>query len=219
MVGNPLSTADAVAPVPTDLKRNVMRMSESGGSSGTYKVTIDGDGVKVSKEVGADVATALLSLVMGGTTSAPSPSTQRSKPSSRRRPAKVANNGSTAKPAKKKAGSPGIVGDLVLRPKGKQSFGEFAAEKAPRSNQQKMVVAVYWLAKIGGMTSGVTVDHVNTCFVDAKWRRPTDLVNALSVTATRQGWLDTGDKSNIALTTRGEDEVQFNLPPPTPEKK
>lgn len=183
----------------------------------TYKITIDGDGVKVAKEIDADVATEILGIVMGGASASSGGTTRSTRSKPKRTPART-KTGSSTKPARKKSGSPSLVRDLVMRPKAKTSFVDFAAEKAPKTMQQKNVVSVYWLAKFGGVASGITVDHVNTCFVEAKWPRPSNLENALQVTAGRKGWLETSDMSNITLTTRGEDEVQFNLPPPAKKK-
>jgi hypothetical protein len=185
---------------------------EADTSSLTYKITIDGNGVKVAKHIDAATATEILSLVMSG-------STTQTAPPSRRSPKRAASNG-TAKPAgtstgktKRRAGSPGIVKELSLRPKGKTSLVDFVAEKQPSTHQQKQALIVYWLRHIGDMSQGITVDHVNTCYLEANWPRPTNLPNALAVTSKRKGWLDTSDMSNIRLTTRGEDEIKHNLPP------
>ena len=72
---------------------------------------------------------------------------------------------------------------------------------------------VYWLREEAGISSGITVDHVNTCYAEANWARPADLRNALQVTAATKGWLDTSNMDDIRLTTRGEDELLHNLPP------
>jgi len=106
-----------------------------------------------------------------------------------------------------------MVKDLSLRPKGKKAFADFVAEKQPSSHQQKQLVSVYWLAKEAGFSSGISVDHINTCYHGAGWRRPSDLRNALAVTAVRKGWLDTSDGSDIKLTVPGEDFVVHELPP------
>jgi hypothetical protein len=196
-------------------------------SGPTFKITISGDGVTVEKEVGADVATQLMMLVMGG--SAPAVVSGGGGAGSgggrtARRQRRAATNagapggGSGSKPAKRKPSSVGIVRDLALRPPGKQPWIEFAEEKAPKTNGARSTVAVHWLVNVAGMSSGITVDHVNTCFVEAGWKRPADFVNALQVVSSTKGWLDTGDMGNIKLTLRGEDEVQHNLPPQSKQK-
>jgi hypothetical protein len=75
------------------------------------------------------------------------------------------------------------------------------------------LVAVYWLAKESGLSSGITVDHINTCYQGAGRKRPSNLRNALAVTAMKKGWLDTSDGSDIKLTVPGEDFVVHELPP------
>ncbi len=74
-------------------------------------------------------------------------------------------------------------------------------------------MAVYWLEKEAGMSSGITADHINTCYKAAGWKRPSNLGNAVAVTSTRKGWLDTSDGGNIKLTVPGEDFVTHELPP------
>lgn len=157
----------------------------------------------------------VMSLVLGG--SAPStptkaPSATTSPRVKRRGKPKATTLGAVPK-AKKRAAGPAIVKDLSLRPKGKTAWAEFAAEKAPRTHQEKQLLAVLWLTREAAMDNGITVDHVNTCYQGAKWPRPRDLTNALSVTAKKSGWLDTGDKSDIKLTVSGEDHVDHDLPP------
>lgn len=178
----------------------------------TYKITIDGDGVKVSKEIDAETATGILAVVMGGGTPASSTDGRRKKPARSKPAASGGKNGAKAKP-KRKAGAPSIVRDLSMRPSGKKSFADFVKEKQPKTHQQKQAVIVAWLRDQGGVSTGITVDHVNTCYIEANWPRPATLSNALSVTAKVKGWLDTSNLSDIKLTTRGEDEVEHNLPP------
>jgi hypothetical protein len=48
--------------------------------------------------------------------------------------------------------------------------------------------------------------------VTAKWKRPAHFSTKLRVTATRQGWLDTGDSEDIKITVSGEDFVDHELP-------
>lgn len=89
---------------------------------------------------------------------------------------------------------------------------EFAEEKQPRNHFEKQAVTIYWLAKTLEMQDGITIDHVNTCYVGAKWKRPANFENNLQLTATRKGWIDTSDGSNIQITVPGEDLVVHDLP-------
>ena len=83
----------------------------------------------------------------------------------------------------------------------------------PSSHQQKQAVILYWLKHEAGLGTGITVDHVNTCYLDANWARPAELPNSLSVTANKKGWLDSRNFDDLKITTRGEDIVQHDLPP------
>jgi len=134
----------------------------------------------------------------------PIPGEQLAEPSRKRR---------TRAPRKKKTTkkSPSIVKDLDLRPEGKQGFSEFGGEKNPTTHLMKCTVAVYYLGRVLGV-AGININHVFTCFRDANWRLPSDLQNTLWETASRHGWLDTTDMDNIALTTRGETMVEYDLP-------
>lgn len=183
-------------------------MAEDGDGPETFELTLTGGGLNLSKTVGADVASQIAALVVGGSTKPPGMSKRRS-----------GRGGSSDTKTKTKGGdgrkrrrtSPAIVSDLSLRPSGKRPFAEFAEEKMPRTHPERQAVALYWLrheADIGG----VTVDHVNTCYQGAKWKRPGNLENSLQQTANRKGWLDTSDSEDIALTVAGEDFVTHELP-------
>ena len=146
--------------------------------------------------------------------SRPSPAVEEEPKKGRTKKAGRSSKKATAghKPRAKAKSNPSIVKDLNLAPKGKKSFGAFAKDKGPRSNQEKCVVAVYYLHHELAIAP-LSIDHVYTCFKDAKWRVPADLSNALAVTAHRKGWLDTTDMENITVTPRGENLVEQDLPP------
>ena len=107
--------------------------------------------------------------------------------------------------------SPSIVRDLNLKPKGRDSFDQFAAKKKPGSNQHKCVVAVYYLRHELGLSS-ITSDHVYTCFKHMQWRVPASLANTMAYVASVHGWLDTRNMGDIKLTTIGENLVEHDLP-------
>jgi hypothetical protein len=118
-----------------------------------------------------------------------------------------------AAPAKRKAGSstPTRLGNLNLRPSGKQAFAAFATEKAPQSNPEKCLVSAYWLQHKAKLT-GITASHIYTCFKEANWKVPNDLINALQVTKSTKGWLETSDMDAITVTIAGENHVEHDLP-------
>ncbi len=107
--------------------------------------------------------------------------------------------------------TPAMVKDLNLKPKGKKSFDDFANEKKPGSNKEKCTVAVYYLRN-ELEHSKISASHVFTCFKHLMWRVPANLPNTLQVTASVQGWLDTGNMEEIKVTTIGENLVEHDLP-------
>src|SRR4051812_42492914 len=124
-------------------------MSEASETeSAAYKLTLDGDGVKVAKTIDSTTAREVLALVMGGSPpSSRAPARRASRAKSGRRTGKPADGtGATTRP-RRRSGSPGIVKDLSLRPSGKKAFADFAAEKAPKTHMQKQALIVYWLQR------------------------------------------------------------------------
>jgi hypothetical protein len=109
--------------------------------------------------------------------------------------------------------TPSIVKDLNLKPKGEEPFDAFAGDKKPASNHEKCAVSVYYLRQKLGL-SQVSADHVYTCFKHMKWRVPANLPNALQVTASVRGWLDTSNMEDIKVTTIGENLIEHDLPRP-----
>jgi hypothetical protein len=193
-------------------------MSASDGTeqSQAYKVTLEGPGVTIDTEVDVGVAREIMNLVMGGTVQSGA-SGRRDK----RRKSRAAGASSVEKKSKprRKTTSAGVVKDLSLRPKGKVAFADLVKEKQPKTKEQRSTVSVYWLVHEADISSGITIDHVNTCYVDVGWPRPADFANSLAVTAKRKGWLDTSDLGDIKITTRGEDEVRYHLPPSSTKPK
>lgn len=116
-----------------------------------------------------------------------------------------------AKKAAKPKGAYSMVKDLNLRPSGKTSLKDFVDEKQPSTNQEKCVVAVYYLLNKLGMAK-VTARHVYTCFKTMNWRVPANLDNALGLVAFRKGWLDTSSMEDIKLTTHGDNLIEHDLP-------
>jgi hypothetical protein len=116
------------------------------------------------------------------------------------------------KRTRRRATSPSAVRDLDLAPRGETSLKDFVAEKHPKTNHDKNVVSVYYLAEVLRL-SGVTVDHVFTCYKDMRWREPGNLANSLALTANRKRFLDTASLDDIKLTPAGRNHVDHDLPP------
>lgn len=191
-------------------------MTQNGDESADsgYKVVLTGKGLNVDRELDAATALAVLELVIGGVpeASTPLPKTRKApRPKAQRKAS--GGSGERKRSTRAKGSSPSIVRELSLRPEGKPSFADFVEEKQPRNHFEKQAVAVYWLTEMAGMREGITVDHINTCYVGAKWKRPAHFEKNLRLTAARRGWIDTSDGGNIKITVHGQDLVVHDLPP------
>jgi len=112
--------------------------------------------------------------------------------------------------AKSKAKRPSIVKDLNLHPKGKPSFEEFFQKKEPSVGDRTYAVCVYYLEKILGVKR-LSQNHIYTCMKKVKRKPPRNLDNALMVSASRYGNIDTHDLANITITVGGENLVEHEL--------
>jgi hypothetical protein len=122
--------------------------------------------------------------------------------------AKVAGGGKGA--SKTKATPVALDKTLNLRRQGIQPFKDFVAEKKPKNNHDRNVVAVYYLEKIA--SEKVNANKVYTCYKDAGWRVPPDQRNSLQVTASQKAFVDTSDMDSITVTPIGENWVEHDLP-------
>ena len=125
------------------------------------------------------------------------------------KPVQINSKKKSKSSVKTKTGS-SIVKELNLKPEDKLSFRDFAQNKQPKTNQEKCTVAVYYLCHELGIT-GVTINHVHTCFKDMNWRL-IDFANNLYLTASIKGWVDTSNMENITITTIGENLIELDLP-------
>jgi hypothetical protein len=187
-------------------------------SSDTFIVAVEGGGLKMDKEVDQATALAVVNLLMGGEVAPPAPPTGEESEATgkgevspkppRRTRTSPSKNGKTKRASKTK--SVGLDKDLSLRPKNKKSFADFVDEKKPSNHEDKVTVCVFWLTKVAGHKA--TPEAVNSCYEGVAWKRPANLRNKLSVTASKRGWVDTGDFDDIKITTSGEDHVKHDLP-------
>ena len=103
-----------------------------------------------------------------------------------------------------------IVKDLVLTAEGdKPSLETFYSQKKPKSNYERNVLFCYYLLNIKEVKP-IGMNHIYTCYKDIR-QKVGDLSVSLTETS-RKGWLDTSDMSNIRLTIRGENFVEYDLP-------
>lgn len=111
-----------------------------------------------------------------------------------------------------------LVRDLDLRPTGKQSFADFAKEKAPSSNQDKYAAILYYLERILGLEK-ITLNHIGTVFRETTtWRDPGNIKAGVSVTAARKNTINTSDYNDLKLTPKGRNFVEHDLPAPAKKK-
>jgi hypothetical protein len=129
-----------------------------------------------------------------------------------KRPRMKKKGGAAKQPKTSTKGRPklSIVKELNLTPKGKKAFKEFVKEKQPATNQEKCIVAVYYLSHELDL-SDISINHIYTCYKDANWR-VADLYNVLTLTAHRKGWVDTSNMAAITITNHGENIIEHDLP-------
>lgn len=111
---------------------------------------------------------------------------------------------------KRKSPTLRIVTDLDLRPEGRQSLRDFFAEKGPSKQPEMVAVFVYYLQTILEV-SGITPNHVFTCFKDVGERCPGDLLKAIRTAASDKGWVEPAGQKDITITNLGENFVEHDL--------
>jgi len=107
--------------------------------------------------------------------------------------------------------NPTLVKDLNLKPSGLRSLQDFYNEKLPQSNIENNLVFVYYLQKILSI-SGITMDHIFSCYKDVGLKVPLSLRQSIADTASRYGYLDTSNMQDIRVIIRGENFIEHDLP-------
>jgi hypothetical protein len=91
---------------------------------------------------------------------------------------------------------------LDLFPSAKQSFQDFAVEKAPSNQLERLAVSVFYVSEILGLAP-VTAAHIFTCFEACSWPLPADWRNALSKAKTLKFLaFDSFDDVSLPATAR-----------------
>jgi hypothetical protein len=104
-----------------------------------------------------------------------------------------------------------IVKELDLT-KGKHGrLKDFYAKYDLKTNMERNLVFVYYMQNELDLT-GITDNHVFTCYRDVSAKLPGALRQSLADTASRNGWLDTSDMENIRLATQGINFLEHDLP-------
>lgn len=99
---------------------------------------------------------------------------------------------------------------IELFPEGKQSFKDFATEKAPSSMNERYAVAVYWILRVAQLPTA-SVSQVMSCFMAADWRLPSDPVNAGSQSR-KAGYLSSAKSEDLQVSSIGTNLVKSDLP-------
>ena len=122
----------------------------------------------------------------------------------------ASSNGAT-KTRKKQRESQSIVKDLDLS-KGKSGrLKDFYEGYAVKSNLERNLVFVYYMQHELELT-GITDDHVYTCYRNVGVKLPGALRQSLLDTSSRNGWIDTSDMKNIRTATPGVNHLEHDLP-------
>lgn len=100
---------------------------------------------------------------------------------------------------------------LGLRPEGKDSLRDFYERKSPPTLQSRLAVFVYYLKNTLEIEK-VSVGQVFTCFKEVGVRVPSDLPQALRNVANHKGWVDSADRDDLQITSRGQEFVEHDLP-------
>jgi hypothetical protein len=129
-------------------------------------------------------------------------------------------DGSSKSRATKRAATPrpsaakkdwSITKGLNFAPTGKQSLKDFTEQKKPKNQNERNVIACYYLSKVMEHAP-ITVGDVLAVYQALNWPKPSNPSNALHVTASTLGWLDTKDTNNIKVIWAGSNHVEDGMP-------
>lgn len=104
-----------------------------------------------------------------------------------------------------------LVPDLDFRPDGGLSLRDFVAGKQPKNDMEHIVVLVYYLERIMGISS-IGPGHVRTAFKDINVPLPIDLKGTIRNLRRDKAWLKFTDITEIRIATAGENLVEHDLP-------
>ena len=87
------------------------------------------------------------------------------------------------------------------------SLVEFMDSKFPITNEERNIVFLYYLQHLLNLKQ-ITVDHIYTCFREAKIRAPLNIQKSLD----HDEWVKIAKNGNLSLTPAGKKYVEQNLP-------
>ena len=91
------------------------------------------------------------------------------------------------------------------------SLVEFMDAKLPITNEERNLVFLYYLQHIL-KSKPITLDHVYTCYRQAKIRAPLNIENSLRMTANQRGWIKANQNGTLSVTPEGKLYVEKQLP-------
>lgn len=101
--------------------------------------------------------------------------------------------------------------DINFRPSDQESLRDFAAAKAPTTNHERNLIAVYYMEQTLGLTD-IGAGHVLAAYRECQWREPGAPDNSLQVTASTKSWIDTRDMKAVRTTPGGRNAVEHDMP-------
>jgi hypothetical protein len=94
---------------------------------------------------------------------------------------------------------------------GRPALVEFMDAKLPITNEERNLVFLYYLQHILKVKP-ITLDHVYTCYREAKIRAPLNIENSLRMTAEHRGWIKANQNGTMSVTADGKQYVEKQLP-------
>jgi hypothetical protein len=94
---------------------------------------------------------------------------------------------------------------------GRPALVEFMDSKLPITNEERNLVFLYYLQHILKIKP-ITLDHVYTCYRQAKIRAPLNIENSLRMTAEHRGWIKANQNGSMSVTSEGKQYVEKQLP-------
>lgn len=91
------------------------------------------------------------------------------------------------------------------------SLVEFMDAKLPITNEERNLVFLYYLQHILKIKP-ITLDHIYTCYREAKIRAPLNIENSLRMTAEQRGWIKANQNGSMTVTPDGKLYVEKQLP-------
>lgn len=94
---------------------------------------------------------------------------------------------------------------------GHPSLVEFMDSKLPITNEERNLVFLFYLQHVLKLKP-ITIDHIFTCYRQAKIRVPLNLEQSLRHTTEQHGWIKLNQNGNMTLSPEGKLYVEKQLP-------